>query len=311
MIDQVSPGKLPASLIHYIGGVPNMISKSMIWLCVLSMVTGPVPAEPDKSIPLVGVGHPSLSTDKLQFPNAVYYIRVKNQSGEWTTAGTFTEYGKVKEDSEKTSVERTQVRTFKDGKSYLSHRVVFDKKTLGPISTHRKSSVATLPKGFVAEFDLEYKDRKLQGTQQKIGADKPNPFPARELSQPMFEGDMLGLLLSALPLEQGYAARLPVMYSQMNISYWVVARVVGSRDFTTASGKKVRAWAVETDWHDMESDDVSPGGGSGGTYYVVPDPPPGYPHVPKYINDTFDTEVIPQLLPLPADSNRGAMKNNR
>lgn len=62
--------------------------------------------------------------------------------------------------------------------------------------------------------------------------------------------------------------------------------------FRTGSGQTVRAWAVKTDWKTLGTSEDYPDDESGGTYFVVPDPPAGFPMVPKYVNPTFDTEVI-------------------
>ncbi len=273
------------------------------WLrCFILLFSGMLllASEPDPDIPLIGPGNPSLKTEKLQFPRSVYYIRVKNPAGEWLTQGTFTERGKDSDTHGAGVFERIQMQTFNDGKSYLSHTSVFDKKTLKPLATVRRSQLSKYPPGFVKAFDLEYRDGKLAGTWEKEGEARAE-YPAKPMDQVMFEGDVTGVVIAALPLKLGYKAKLPVMFSQMGTAYTVVARVVGNKDFKTDGGKTVRTWAVETDWHDHASGQVSPGGGSGGTYYVTTDPPKGYPHVFKYINDNFDTELIPQMSPRPAE----------
>jgi len=120
-----------------------------------------------------------------------------------------------------------------------------------------------------------------------------------ELPTRMFEGSGLGLVIAALPLEEGYDARLPVA---MNLGlteeltlYTVRVRVTGKERFPWKGKKKVEAWIVDVDWEDHDTGEVSAAGGAalpGGAYFVVPDPPNGFPHVPRYQNDTSRIEVV-------------------
>ena len=272
-----------------------ILTMPLFHLLVLFALSGdPQAPEIDQNIPLIGPGHQLLDTSNLQFPRAVYYARAKSGDGPWNTQGTLTEWGKEIEKDGKKVVARHQVVTFANGKNFIAHTTEMETSGLMPLGSTRETDLPQYPPGFVKWFQLEYKAGKLQGQWHKEGQDQ-EAFPAITLKSAMFEGDVLGVVLAALPLKKGFRARLPVMYSQMSIPYTVVARVVGHQDFKTVTGATVRAWAVETDWHDLKSGEVSPGGGSGGTYYVVPKPPPGYPHVPKYINDSFDTELVPVL----------------
>ena len=47
------------------------------------------------------------------------------------------------------------------------------------------------------------------------------------------------------------------------------------------------------EWLNLRTQDIYDGGdsGSGGTYYVVTDPPAGFPFVPRYVNEHTDIVV--------------------
>lgn len=275
-----------------------MITKlTTLLLCIFTLYSGVFAGEPDPTIPKVSPGDPALNTSALQFPRSVYYTRMKNAQGQWQTSGTLTEYGKPHEQNGQALMDRIQVQTFNDGRSFLSHRATLVKGSLKPLRNKRESSLPQYQPGFLKSFDVNYDGKHLRGTCDKHEEGEA-AFPEKKMEETMFEGDVLGIVLAALPLKKGYQVRLPVMYSQMGVIYTVVAKVVGKKVFLGPDGQSLNAWAVNTDWHDHSNGSVLPGGEaeSGGTYYVIPKPPKGYPHVPKYINQSFDTEVIPQLL---------------
>ena len=281
-----------------------------MWMVLGSLFLAMSPLKDDaakalESAPLFAVGDARIAGGRIKPGRATYYVRVKNPAGSWVGQGTITETAKSIEVEGQAAICREQVRLQPDWKRVI-HTAVFANKDLTPFSTRRRmDDTSQYPVGAEIAFDLNYKGKLLAGSHQAKGGEK-GPVEAIDMGMAMFEGDVLGLLLAALPLREGFLAKLPVMYSQQRAPYWVVARVVGRKTFTTGTGTSVNAWAVETDWHDMKTGDVYPGKGSGGTYYVVPDPPAGYPNVPKYINDSFDSEVIPQLLAQPGELRGGS-----
>ena len=131
------------------------------------------------------------------------------------------------------------------------------------------------------------------------GKDGEKQVAQGELPTQMFEGSGLGLALAALPLADDFEARLPVA---MNLGltdeltlYNVRVRVSGKEIFPRKGKKEVEAWIVDVDWEDFETGEVTAAGGpdsSGGSYFVVPDPPKGFPHVPRYQNEGGAIELV-------------------
>ena len=110
----------------------------------------------------------------------------------------------------------------------------------------------------------------------------------------MFETAMLGLVIAALPLKEGYVAELPTVFANQGSKWTITASVVGRESYETDDGEKVNAWVVNTEWEDLDSDAVSKGGAteSGGAYSIVTNPPKGFPYVPRYVNNSVDIKLI-------------------
>lgn len=111
--------------------------------------------------------------------------------------------------------------------------------------------------------------------------------PANSLAMPMFDGQIFGVALAALPLEKGFVGSLPAVLAHTGASYWVEATVVGRQAIATADGNTQDVWEVATKWIDHDSGGVSEGGRNeaGGAYYIAISPESGVPHVIEYVNN--------------------------
>jgi hypothetical protein len=69
-----------------------------------------------------------------------------------------------------------------------------------------------------------------------------------KLDQPVFDfyGGMYGMLISTLPLADGYAAEIPTFDTNKMAIDWVPVRVKGREVVEASPGKKVETWVVET-----------------------------------------------------------------
>jgi hypothetical protein len=57
---------------------------------------------------------------------------------------------------------------------------------------------------------------------------------------------MYGLLISALPLKNGYTAEIPTLDTNEMAIDWVPVRVKGRETVEAGAGKKAETWVVET-----------------------------------------------------------------
>ena len=108
----------------------------------------------------------------------------------------------------------------------------------------------------------------------------------RDLALPMFDGQIAGLTLAALPLKEGYVATLPMVIPNLGI-YWIEASVVARKKINSAAGDKIDVWEVNANWLNLTDGDVYEPGrdGSGGVYYIAVNPGDGVPPVIEYVND--------------------------
>lgn len=81
-------------------------------------------------------------------------------------------------------------------------------------------------------------------------------------------------------------------------TYDVIA-VWAGKETLDFHGQKIEARLIDVEWHHRESGDVYPPGpdASGGRYWVVPNPPSGFPYVPRYQTDTYAVEFTAGICP--------------
>ncbi len=114
----------------------------------------------------------------------------------------------------------------------------------------------------------------------------------------MYHGMAFGLVLAMLDLDHALPAELPASMLAYDATYRVIATSAGRTTLRFADGA-IDAWLVDVEWHHRELGDVYPPGpdASGGRYWLVPEPPEGFPYVPRYQTDTFAVEFLPEVCP--------------
>lgn len=101
---------------------------------------------------------------------------------------------------------------------------------------------------------LRFDGRRVRGSRTTGGAATPIEI---DLAAPAFYGNSVDLVLSALPLREGYSARFPVLSVESGDVVEVQARVAGAEAVRTADGGACRTWRVEV-----------AGGNTNGTYWI-------------------------------------------
>ena len=192
-----------------------------------------------------------------------------------------------------------QVWPMNGGQLEMHSELVVDAKTLATISFQKQ--VVGLPPGAGLGQRPTFMRWEFDGADYSLTTRVADQEATEDGSLPRasFEGSALGLVLAALPLKQGYSARLPIAMS-LGLSaelttYMITARVVGTEKIAVPGGRKLKAWVVEVDWADLETEELSSKGGaeeSGGAYYVVTNPPKGLPHVLRYRNEGSSIDLF-------------------
>ena len=109
-----------------------------------------------------------------------------------------------------------------------------DPETLKPFRFRSHNAARTVRLDFAAD--------RVRG--QTTPADSAPTFFDRRLGVAPFEWNVLALAVSALPLEQGYCARLPVYIDRLDRVSWYEVRVVGDTSIERKSRGPEAVWEV-------------------------------------------------------------------
>jgi len=107
----------------------------------------------------------------------------------------------------------------------------------------------------------------------------------RTKALPMFDGQVAGLAIAALPLSEGYTATMPMIIPNLGI-YWIEVKVIDRLMLAIENGETVEVWEVTANWLNLSDGDVYEPGpdADGGSYYMAVTPGNGVPAVIEYAN---------------------------
>ena len=145
------------------------------------------------------------------------------------------------------------------------------------------SSVKVGAKSISAKFGNHQIQREI--------IDHDNQVKKQQVELPFdgFDGFILGLALSGLPLEDGKLFRLPSVIANFLNGYWVDA-AVSDGGTVSVNGQPHPVWFVDVSWlniHDGETYLPGPDA-SGGRYTIFKEQPKGVPAVYRYKTDSLD-----------------------
>ena len=139
-------------------------------------------------------------------------------------------------------LKRTQVANY--AKYHITNTTinVFDPKTMAPVSNE-----------FTRSDTGEWAHRDFDGDlvkyeRQKDAQSKKEKGQLR-MGEPIFDydGGMYGVLLSAFPLKEDFAATIPALSENRDAFEWVTFKVGKQEMVDAGPGKKVLAWPVTVD----------------------------------------------------------------
>lgn len=259
----------------------------------------PLPAE----APVLIAGHPAISGTALGVHRASFAMGGAGKEGplalgEKITAGAYQESVLELVESGGRSVLRRSTSITRTGSDEVLARasIDMDPETLLPLvaRTEQGGNATTL------EYDWDsFTVRRSPGSD---GA----PHDETALDLPMFEVGAHDVWMAALPLEDGFTAKLPAVFGATGTKYWAVPRVTGSEKIDLGDGAPREAWVVELDWWGMGSsntaDNHSRGGGAndtggpGGKYWVLKETPANTPAVVRVRTEANpETDSVIQL----------------
>jgi hypothetical protein len=155
-------------------------------------------------------------------------------------AGTWSDWLEAVDFHGKPAMKRTQVAKYDKG-IQLTFVSIFDPATMEPLSF----DYARSDNGNVRHVDFQHSTATYRHTDDK---DAKSEEATANLGQPVFDfyGGMYGVLISTLPLKEGYAAEIPALDTNKMGVDWVPVRVKGRETVDAGAGKKVETWVVET-----------------------------------------------------------------
>ncbi len=255
------------------------------YLLVIPMLSMAITASANNKMT---VGDGQIDGTKL-LPYRLTWQQCSLQDGEWQSQGTLTEelvlIGPRVLRHRQVSVQPSGVTSRSD--------VFFDRASFAPLRMEMQATRdgETLIK---AERQLTadgYSGVVVQGENSKTlhGA----------ISSNMLHGGAMGLPLATLP-DQETPIEFVASMIGFDGTYDVVAEWVG-KETLVFEGGEIEASLVDVEWHHRESGDVYPPGpdGSGGRYWIVPNPPAGFPYVPRYKTDSYAVEFVDGTCPKP------------
>jgi hypothetical protein len=139
------------------------------------------------------------------------------------------------------AMKRTQIAKYDKKKIELRFVSIFDPKTMEPFSfDYSRSDNGNVRHVEFRHETVSYRHTDSTGSKQEEATVK--------LDQPVFDfyGGMYGMLISTLPLADGYAVDIPTFDTNKMAIDWVPVRVKGREVVEASAGKKVETWVVET-----------------------------------------------------------------
>ena len=211
------------------------------------------------------------------------------QEGNWTSSGAFLE---VLVPIGEQLLRHRQTNNIPDG-SRVTSTSYFDQQSMALLRVEQEMKN---PDGTAAaQAEYIFTSEGYTGSKRR---DNQSKNVSGSITSNMLHGAALGLPLATLPM-QDEPLTFEASMIGMDASYDVSATWAGTEDLQDSAGNTVTAMLVDVKWKHRESGDVYPPGpdASGGRYWIVNQPPVGFPYVPIYKTDTYVVEFLQKFCP--------------
>jgi len=186
------------------------------------------------------VGSPAVTGSGLKPYTNLWKFTQQKPGGPAVDAGTWSDALEPAEFEGRPALKRTQVAKYNKG-IVLKFVNVFDPKTMEPFTADYERS----DNGDRRHVDFRHETVRFRHT----AAQGAKPEDSRvTLDRPVFDfyDGMYGVLISTLPLSEGYEAEIPAFDTTRMAVDWVPVRVTGRETIPAGPGKSARTWIVET-----------------------------------------------------------------
>ena len=256
------------------------MKQTLIPAALLAFVAGPSNAQIEMTI-----GDGRIDGERIQ-PYSSSWTQCALQDGDWLDMGTVTEELVVIG-----PVVRHRQTGHQPGGVRVRSDTYFERATFAPL---RMETEAVRDGEQLMHNVRQLTETGYTGTEVRGDVRKQL---AGIISSAMLPGALLGLPLAAMDYQEEPVTFLASMVA-FDGTYDVSARWAGTETMLV-DGNEIETWTIDVEWRHRESGDVYPPGpdGSGGRYWVIPEPPPGVPYVPRYKTDTYAVEFVTDTCP--------------
>ncbi|HWC64706.1 MAG TPA: DUF3108 domain-containing protein [Thermoanaerobaculia bacterium] len=190
--------------------------------------------------PRISVGDPSVTGAQLHPYTNRWRFTQQRPGGPAVEAGIWNDRLEETTFEGKPALKRTQEVQYSKKDIRMTFVDVFDPKTMEPFTfDYSRSS-----DGETRHVDFRHRTVTFRHSDAKSPA--PEEKSAR-LDEPVFNFyGLYGVLVSTLPLREGWAAEIPAFDTDKMAVDWVPVRVVGKETVDAGPGKTRETWVVET-----------------------------------------------------------------
>jgi hypothetical protein len=209
-------------------------------LCALAIAGAALPVTtalaqaPAGTFPEIRVGDPAV--DGRRITPGTYTLRmIASRGDQEVEVGTITEDVRVTAGANGEAVlERAQTVQARFGT--LTDSVAMRLATLAPIR-HRSHNPQRVMR-------LDFDGKRITGDITPVEGEATKIDEEFDIA--LFDSSPIDLIIRALPLEEGYGARIPTFIHEMGGKVVFEARVLRAETVEVSDGRKVDAWVVES-----------------------------------------------------------------
>jgi Protein of unknown function (DUF3108) len=190
---------------------------------------------------IVEVGDAKLTGSQLKPYTNLWTLTQQKPGGPTEKVGTWSDSLETTNYEGRPAMKRTQIAKYEKKRIQLTFVSIFDPKTMEPFSfDYSRSDNGNIRHVEFRQQNVTYRHVDSTGL-------KPKETTAK-LDRQVFDfyGGMYGMLISTLPLAEGYTASIPTLDTNKMAIDWVPVRVKGRETVEAGAGKTAETWVVET-----------------------------------------------------------------
>ena len=187
------------------------------------------------------VGDVKVSGSHLQPCTNLWIMTQQKPGGPSEKVGSWSDALEITTFQGKPAMKRTQIAHYDKKGIQLKFVSVFDPATMAPFTFDYSRS----DNGNIRHVDFNGSAVTYEHT-ESTGAKPEKTMVTLDRKVFDFYGGMYGMLISTLPLTDGYAAEIPAFDTTKMAIDWVQVRVKGHETVEAGPGKTAETWMVET-----------------------------------------------------------------